>query len=277
MNATANWSSFQGDDVAPAPMDVRLMNIVAVLLGVAACLVSLGLAVRWVMAQPVFAVSKIVVAGDTAHHNTLTLKANVGGRISGNFFTLDLAQARSVFESVPWVRKATVRREFPNRLRVTLEEHRPSGFWGADSESRMVNSLGEVFEANAGDAEADELPRLVGSDGSSKELLVMHRLLSKVLQSADVTIEQLELSARNGWRMQLDSGTQMELGRGSNAEVIVRVEKLLATQKQVLNAYQRTGWDRVESVDLRHGAGYAIRINGVSTNATTATATAVAK
>ena len=272
MNMAANWSTTNASEPVALPMDVRLMNIAAIALGAAACVVSLGLAVRWALAQPVFAVSRIVVEGDTAHHNALTLKANVGGRISGNFFTLDLAQARSVFESVPWVRKATVRREFPNRLRVTLEEHRSSGFWGADSESRMVNSLGEVFEANAGDAETEELPRLVGLDGSSKDVLAMYRQLSKVLQSADVTIEQLELSARQGWRLQLDSGTQMELGRGSAAEVIARVEKLLATQKQVLSAYQRAGWDRVESVDLRHGAGYAIRISGVSTIAATATA-----
>jgi cell division protein FtsQ len=267
MNAAANGSSFQAGDTAPVPMDVRLMNIVAIALGAAAFVVGLGLAARWALGQPVFSISKIVIDGDTSHHNALTLKANVGGRISGNFFTLDLAQARGVFESVPWVRKATVRREFPNRLRVTLEEHRGMGFWGAASESRMVNSLGEVFEANAGDAEAEELPRLVGADGSSQELLTMYRALSKTLQAANVTIEQLELSARNGWRIQLDSGTQIELGRGTAAEVMARVDQLLVTQKQVLASYQRIGWDRVESVDLRHAGGYAIRINGVSTMA----------
>lgn len=264
MSMASNWSSMNAPEMV-APMDVRLMNIAALALGAAACVVSMGLAVRWALAEPVFAVSKIVVDGDTSHHNALTLKANVGGRISGNFFTLDLAQARGVFESVPWVRKATVRREFPNRLRVSLEEHRSIGFWGADSESRMVNSLGEVFEANAGDAEVEDLPRLVGVEGASQDVLVMYRQLSKALQTVGITIEQLELSARNGWRMQLDTGTQMELGRGSDAEVILRLEKFLATHKQILNAYQRSGLDRVESVDFRHGEGYAIRMTGVTT------------
>jgi cell division protein FtsQ len=247
------------------PMDVRLMNIVAVCLGLAACLVSLGLVVRWALAQPVFAVSRIVVEGDTAHHNALTLKANVGGRVSGNFFTLDLAQVRSVFESVPWVRKATVRREFPNRLRVTLEEHRSSGFWGADSESRMVNSLGEVFEANAGDAETDELPRLIGAEGQSADVLSMYRQLSVALQPLDVTIEQLELSGQGAWRVLLDTEAQIELGRGSQLEVLMRLQKFLQTHTQVLTSYQRSGFERVESVDLRNGEGYAIRLRGVST------------
>jgi cell division protein FtsQ len=265
MSMTAKWSTSSAAEQIATPMDVRLMRLAALVLGVAACLVSFGLVMRWALAHPVFAISKIVVEGDTAHHNALTLKANVGGRISGNFFTLDLAQARSMFESVPWVRKATVRREFPNRLHVTLEEHRPSGFWGADGESRMVNSLGEVFEANAGDAELQELPRLMGADSMSSSVLMMYQQVSKVLESADVAVEQLELSGRNGWRVQLDSGTQIELGRGSPDDVIARIERFLMTHQQILASYQRFSLDRVESVDLRHGEGYAIRLAGVTT------------
>jgi cell division protein FtsQ len=264
MNMAANMHSAHASGEG-LPMDVRLMNIAALILGVAACTVSLGIVMRWALAQPVFAVSRIVIDGDTAHHNALTLKANVGGRISGNFFTLDLAQARSVFESVPWVRKAVVRREFPNRLRVTLEEHRSSGFWGADSESRLVNSLGEVFEANAGDAEMEELPRLMGVDGQSATVLAMYRKISVALQPWDVVVEQIELTGRNAWRIQLDSGTQIELGRGNPDEVMARLKNFLITHQQVLASYQRNGWDRIDSVDLRHSQAYAIRMRGVST------------
>jgi cell division protein FtsQ len=264
MNMAASMHTMNNSSMPALPMDVRLMNMAALALGLAACVVTLGIALRWALAQPVFAVSRIVVEGDTAHHNTLTLKANVGGRISGNFFTLDLAQARGVFESVPWVRKATVRREFPNRLRVTLEEHRSTGFWGIDSESRMVNSFGEVFEANTGDAENEELPRLVGADGQSAAVLAMYRQLNLSMQPLDVVIEQLELSARGGWRMSLDTGALIELGRGNGQEVLTRLQKFLATHKQVLTSYQRSSLEQVESVDLRNGEGYAIRLRGVS-------------
>lgn len=265
MNMAARMPTLRGDATPALPMDVRLMNSAALTLGAAACVVALGMAVRWALAQPMFAISRIVVEGDTAHHNDLTLKANVGGRISGNFFTLDLVQARGVFESVPWVRRATVRREFPNRLRVTLQEHLSTGFWGVDSESRMVNSFGEVFEANAGDAETQELPRLVGAEGQSAAVLAMYGQLSKLMRPFDAVIEQLELSARGGWRMQLDSGSVIEMGRGSEQEVFARLQKFLATHKQVLTSYQRSSLEQVESVDLRNGEGYAIRLRGVST------------
>lgn len=270
MSTRASAIGANGTVLMP-PMDVRLMNMTAVFLGLAACVVSLGWASRWALTHPVFAVSRIVVQGDTSHHNAITLKANVAARISGNFLTLDLAQVRGVFEAVPWVRRATVRREFPNRLRVTLEEHRSSGFWGADTESRMVNSFGEVFEANTGEAESESLPRLVGSEGQSASILSMYRQLSKILLPVDVAIEQLDLSGRGAWRVQLDTGALMELGKGHHDEVLVRLQNFLSTHKQVLASYQRSGFDRIESVDLRHGDGYAIRLRGVSTvvNATT--------
>lgn len=249
----------------PPPMDVRLMNIAALGLALIAGVTMLVAVGRWALAHPAFGISRIVVEGDTAHHNAITLQANVGARISGNFFTLDLTQVRGVFESVPWVRKATVRREFPNRLRVKIEEHRSMSFWGAESESRMVNSQGEVFEANTGEAEADELPRLVGSEGQSALMLDMYKRLARAMQPFDATVEQLDLSGRGAWVMKLDSGAVIELGRGSSAEVMARLQNFLNTHKQVLATYQRAGLDRIESVDLRHGQGYAIRLRGVST------------
>lgn len=266
---TATGASSAFSHRSAEPIDVRLMNVAALVLGVAACVFSLGLFLKWALALPVFAISKIVVEGDTTHHNAITLKANVGGRIRGNFFTVDLMAAKQVFETVPWVRKARVRREFPNRLRVVLQEHQSAAFWGANSELRMVNSLGEIFEANVGDAENDELPRFIAADGQSTQMLEMYLQLSGVFKPIDVFVEQLELSGRGAWRIVLDGGAHIELGHGSIDEVKTRLQKFVSTHQQVLNAYQRSDLNRVESVDLRHVGGYAIRMSGVSTLATT--------
>jgi cell division protein FtsQ len=251
------------------PVDIRLMNMAAWLLAIGVGIAALIWVATWVLRHPVFAISRIVVEGDTSHHNELTLKANVGARIYGNFFTTDLAQVRSTFESVPWVRRATVRREFPNRLRVQIQEHRSMGFWGAESESRMINSEGEVFEANAGETETDTLPRLIGMDNQSAEVLQMYQLLSVRLEKLDAVIEMLELTGRGAWRMQLDGGGVIELGRGTQTEVLSRLEQFFATQQRVLASYQRSGLDQLESADLRYPSGYAIRLRGVSTLAAT--------
>ena len=248
----------------PTPNDVRLMNISATLLGLGVCVALLVGVTRWSARHPVFAIAGITVQGDTMRNNDATLRANVASRLQGNFFTLDLAQTRAAFEAVPWVRKAVVRREFPNRLRVSLEEHRSAGLWGADSESRLINTFGEVFEANAGDADNEEIPRLVGPDGQGPQVLEVYRSLNALFTPLEASIEELELTGRGGWRLQLDGGAVIEMGRGSAAEVGARVKRFIHTYTQVLSAYQRTGLDRVELVDLRHNEGYAIRLRGVS-------------
>jgi cell division protein FtsQ len=255
------------DQHAPvaAPVDVRLMNVAALVLSVLALALALVFVSRWALAHPVFAVSRIIVEGDTQHHNGLTLQANVASRISGNFFTLDLTQARKAFESVSWVRQAQVRREFPNRLRVKLEEHRVVGYWGSDTESRLVNSHGEVFEANVGDSGAEELPRLMGPESQSVQVLEMYKRLNAAFAGLDAVVEELRLSEQGAWAIVLDTGTEIELGRGKSDEVMMRLQKFLGTHAQVLSAYQRSGLDRIESVDLRHALGYAIRMRGVTT------------
>ena len=140
-------------------------------------LAALGLAavLWWGLRHPMFSIVAIQVQGDLTHNNAVTLRANVAHRLSGNLFTLDLAAARTAFEGVPWVRKALVRREFPNRLNVQLQEHLPVAYWGDEGESLLLNTFGEVFEANLGDVEADKLPRLSGPQGQSAQLLAMYR------------------------------------------------------------------------------------------------------
>jgi cell division protein FtsQ len=246
------------------PFDVKLMNATASVLFVLCAFGGMAAVALWALRHPVFAIAGITVSGDTQHNNALTLRANVAPKLAGNFFSVDLARARSAFEAVPWVRRAVVRREFPNRLDVQLQEHQAVAYWGEEDGSRLVNSYGEVFEANAGDVEQDELPRLRGPDGQSAEVLAMFRALQPLFQPLDLSVEELTLSGRGGWSATLDTGAELELGRGTVAEMQARVEVFVHTITQVTSRYGRRP-DALESADLRHTQGYAVRMRGVTT------------
>jgi len=250
------------------PADIRLMNVTAAVLAAIGGFAVAFVLLTWVVHQPVFAVRSIRIDGDLAHNSVLTIRANAAPRLTGNFFTLDLAAARRAFESVPWVRSAVVKRVWPNRLAVQLEEHRPVALWaepgGSDTNvdaDRLVNSHGEVFEANLGDVEDDALPTLRGPEGSAPHLLEMLGRLQPVFASLDARIDALELSGRGSWRAELDSGAQVELGRGEDDEVIERTKVFAATLTQVTERYHRP----LQYADLRHSEGYAVRLKGIST------------
>jgi cell division protein FtsQ len=249
---------------APLPLDIRLMNGLASALFGVLVLMLLGAALSYVLQLPRFAIRGVTVVGDVSHYNAISLRANVMPRLKGTFFTLDLHATRQVFETMPWVRQAVVRRDFPNRLKVQLEEHQPVAYWGGEGDARLVNSFGEVFEANLGELEQDDLPRLSGPEGQSARVLATYHTLQPLFAPMELALAQLELTPRGGWRAQLESGTTLELGSGSTEELVARLERFLKTVTQATAQYSR-GVDQLASVDLRHTDGYAMRLNGVST------------
>jgi len=248
-----------------APIDVKLMNMAFTLLLIVLVVLYGLTAIRWVSRQSVFDLQRIVVTGDTQHNNSHTLRANVAPRVAGTFFTVDLAKVRATFESVPWVRKAVVRREFPNYLRVHLQEHQTAALWGGNGETRLLNTHGEIFEANVGEVDQDHLPTLSGPDAQAAEVLNVYRTLEPMFSGMEMVIEQLELSGRGGWSLQLENGAVIELGRGGRDELVARSERFLKTLTQVVSRYGRQA-KSVESADLRHENGYAIRLRGVTTH-----------
>ena len=246
------------------PLDVKLMNATAVALYAVFAVVVLGIVAAWAMQSSIFAIKKITVMGDVTHTNVVILRAYVTPRLKGGFVTLDLARAREIFESVPWVRRAVVQREFPNRLRVQLQEHQAVAYWGVDSESRLLNDQGEVFEANTGEVEQDGLPRLNGPPGQGAQVLLAYQSLEPLFADLDTTLDQLELTGRGNWLARLDTGAVLQLGRGSPQELLVRTSRFVNTLTQITSKYGRKP-EALESADLRHEDGYALRLRGVTT------------
>ena len=157
-----------------------------------------------------------------------------------------------------------MRRAYPNSLRVILHEHVAQAYWGEESGAAMVNTHGEVFEANLGELEREGMPRLVGPDGSAPEVLRMLYALEPLFAALSREIDALTLRDRGSWELVLDNGAHIELGSGGVEEVLQRVQRLVRTLQPVLQEYQRSS-DALEYADLRYPDGYALRLSGVAT------------
>jgi len=243
--------------------DIRILNAVSsTLLGVAA-LVLLSAALWWMTQRPMFTLKVIRIDGSAETQlrrvNALTVRSTALPRIQGNFFTANLDAVRAAFESVPWVRKATVRREWPNTLLVTIEEHQPLGTWGEDG--RLVSVKGDVFTANLDEAEEDgELPEFAGPQGSATEVVARYAELQKWFAPLDLAPDAVQLSERYAWKVRLDNGVTVELGREQTpATLQERVSRLVSVYPQLVAHLQ----DRIESVDLRYQNGLALKASGL--------------
>ena len=254
------------------PPDIRLMNAVSALLVAALLATAAWAAMRWVVRLPVFNFRAIQVEGDVNRNSVASLRANALPRLHGSFLSMNLKEGRAAFEAVPWVRHAQLRRIWPMRLKVSLEEHRPAAYWeartdGADSateasaERALVNSFGEVFQANLGDVEDEELPVLAGPADAAGGMLRMWRALSPAAESLGESIDRLDLSGRGSWRATLGSGAVIELGRGGESDVVERFGRFAHSITQVTAQYRSP----LLSADLRHADGYAVKLRGVTT------------
>ncbi|MCZ8075943.1 MAG: cell division protein FtsQ/DivIB, partial [Paucibacter sp.] len=131
----------------------------------------------------------------------------------------------------------------------------------ATVERRLVNSFGEVFQANLGDVEDEDLPVLAGPAGTAASMLHMWQRLQQASRAIDDSIDRLDLSGRGSWRITLDKGAVIELGRGEEDEVLARYAQLVRTVTQLTSRFQAP----LLSADLRHADGYAVRLQGYST------------
>jgi cell division protein FtsQ len=230
------------DDTAALKMTANL------LFAVAAVLMLYG-AANYVIQLPIFPLRHIHLTGDVAHVTHEQVEVVVTKELRGNFFTVDLAQARVAFEKLPWVRKVNVRRQWPDRLEVAVEEYRPLARWGSTA---LVSAQGDVFAAAINTA----LPVLQGPEGTAPEVVSHFKEFDQALEPVGRRIVQMTLSTRRAWVLKLDDGMVLELGRDN-------LESRLAG---FVAAYERTVARLPRSptyIDLRYTNGFAVRSPGL--------------
>ena len=204
----------------------------------------------WRTAQSeAFALREVRVIGNVAHVTRDQVDAVVSGELRGNFFTADLLAARDAFEKLPWVRRVDVRRRWPDRLEIEVQEHRAFARWGDEA---LVNNFGEVFEG----ASNLRLPTMSGPESSSAEVFAQFKEFERTLSPLSRKIEDIQLSERRAWRLRLDNGIVIELGREGMVERLARFVAVYG--RSVATLENAAGY-----IDLRYANGFSVRVNGM--------------
>jgi len=232
----------------------RLANAAAAALGGLALALLAYAGARVVFDSPVFLLRTIVVEGVLDRVERRDIVDALQGRLRGTFFTVDLESVRSLFESIPWVRRAELRRVWPDSLEVRVEEQVALARWGQGKNAQLVNQQGELFRG-----QSDEpLPLLAGPAGTEGEVARRFLEFRKLLAPLGLAPRQVLLSPRLAWQIRLSNGLTIQLGRDSDRD---RVEDRLARFVSVFPQTLADMRQRVDYVDLRYPNGFAVRVN----------------
>jgi len=249
------------------------LNRFAGLLLMCSILIFLASVAVWMANRPVFVVKRVIVepvGGALTHVSAPQIHAAVAETLTGTVLSTNLQPVHQSIEAIPWVRRATVRRIWPNRLLIRIEEQRAVATW---PNGYLVNDRGETFSGLAVDHDADcGLVTLSGPPGSEQSVLERTRHLNQWLAPLNRPLRSVTLSEQYAWTVELAGSLVLELGRDTLAtSAEERVRMFVKTQPWLTEKLKRSREDAIAMrADLRYATGYAFApiagVGGAETN-----------
>jgi len=195
-----------------------------------------------------FPVRTVRIESQLEHVEQERIRQAVENHVAAGFIGVDVDAVRDGIEAIAWVDRATVRRSWPDRLVIRIEEQRVLARWGSDA---LLNIRGEVFEAEIDEA-MNGLPLLRGPKETNRMVAEQYAAMQQMLSPLGLGITDMSLSERRALTLKLNNDLQLGLGR---ADADLRLLRFVRVYPQVIASRLAA----IEMIDLRYTNGFAVR------------------
>ncbi|WP_279049254.1 cell division protein FtsQ [Cedecea davisae] len=208
--------------------------------------------VGWMEDAQRLPLSKLVVTGERHYTRNDDIRQSILALgAPGTFMTQDVNIIQQQIERLPWIKQASVRKQWPDELKIHLVEYVPIARW---NDQHMVDAEGNSFSVPAERTSKQTLPMLSGPEGSENEVLQGYRDMGVVLAKDKFTLKEAAMTARRSWQLTLNNGIKLNLGRGDTMKRLDRFVELYPVLQQQAQADNK----RIGYVDLRYDSGAAV-------------------
>lgn len=206
----------------------------------------------WITDPARFPLTTVEITGDLDHIDRVALERRLLPAAAGGFFSVDVAAVAEAARHEPWVKRALVRRVWPDKLVVQIVGHRAIARWG---DGGLLSDSGEVF-AVAGPL-PDALPLLSGPAGArAQRVFADYQRFSRLLEGLP-PVREVRQEARGAWHIGLANGLTITAGR---KDVAARLKRFAAVYRSRLAGVAPP----LDRVDLRYSDGFAVRFKPAS-------------
>lgn len=237
--------SFGNDGrTGPTEEPSRLAGVIVFIVVIAGFIYG-GIQVKqWLEDAQQMPVQKVIFSGERKVLVDTEMEAIIRQNQKGSFFALDVNKVHRLLEDMPWVYRASVRKRWPSSLHIYLVEQQPVAKWNDDL---LLNTQGDIFDGGKSEL---KLPSLFGPGGSEKTALAGFNAMQSLLGATGLTINELFLSERFAWRVELSNGIRLNIGRQQfidRLQNFIDIFPLLQAQNKAINY-----------IDLRYDIGLAV-------------------
>lgn len=230
----------------------RLAGIVFLLAVVLTVIFGGWMVLGWMEDAQRLPLSKLVVTGERHYTRNDDIRQSILALgAPGTFMTQDVNIIQNQIERLPWIKQASVRKQWPDELKIHLVEYVPIARW---NDQRMIDTDGTAFSVPADRASKQNLPLLYGPEGSENEVLQGYRAMGQVLAKDKFTLKDAAMTARRSWQVTLSNDIKLNLGRDDTMKRLERFVELYP----VLQQQAQTDGKRISYVDLRYDSGAAV-------------------
>ncbi|GAB3420265.1 cell division protein FtsQ [Erwinia aphidicola] len=207
---------------------------------------------KWMNDASQLPLSKLVVTGQTHYTTNDDIRqAILSLGEPGTFMSQDVDVIQQQIERLPWIQQVSVRKQWPDELKIHLVEYVPVARW---NDVHMVDAEGKSFSVPASHLGKENMPMLYGPEGSESEVLAGYHQMSNALAASKLKLKAASMTARRSWQLVLEDDTRLELGRNEDMKRLQRFIELLPTLQRQGQAENK----RISYVDLRYDSGAAV-------------------
>ncbi|CAA2929159.1 Cell division protein FtsQ [Arsenophonus endosymbiont of Bemisia tabaci Q2] len=142
-------------------------------------------------------IPKLVITGERLYtRDDNVRKAILALGMLGTFMTIDINAIQNQIKTMPWIRQVTLRKQWPDELKIHLVEYKPYAKW---NDTFFINAEGSFFSLPALLNVKGNFLMLYGPQGSQKEVLEMYRVMEQKLAPHNFSIKSVSMTARRAW------------------------------------------------------------------------------
>jgi cell division protein FtsQ len=194
-------------------------------------------------------VTSVIISGEMPYTTEVDIENAISRVELGNFFKVDVNVIQQKIAELPWVFSVSVRKNWPNELKIYVVDQTPVALWNGDF---LLNQFGKAFQADTKRLQ-QPLPSFFGPEGSERVALDNFNNFNRLLEFKRLAIDELMLSERFSWQLILSDGVMLNLGREERIERIQRFMDIYSEIK--LNKVEN---QQVDYIDLRYDTGLAV-------------------